>query len=727
MKRVHTRQLIHICAALLLISISVAGTSAQQTNPPPPQPTTQEQADDVLRITTELVQTDVSVFDKQGRFIDGLKREDFELRVDDKPVELFSFERVAAGTVNEEAQLAAARGDSSARAKDAGAKPLDRGRVVAFFVDDLHMAFDSLKRVKDTINRYIDKEMGQNDLVAITSASGQIGFLQQYTDNKAVLRAAVARLTYKTFDTRDMQRPPMSAYQALLIDRGDMDVSSYFVEETLRQNPGITPQMAQSMVSERASFILQQMARYSTITLSTLENLARSAAPLSGRKLVFFISDGFFLDARSSDSLDRIRRITDASARSGVVIYSMDAKGLVTGMPDASSDAPFDPSGRLQRATGGEVSATQDILNAVALETGGRFVRNTNVLDPGLTKALKETSLYYLLAWRPDPESQRGGKFRRIEVGVKNRPELVVRVQRGFFEARPEKKQKESAKAKEKAPADPLNKAIGALFPQTALPTRLTLSYMDVRDSGMMLVASMKIEGRAVRFEQSSGRPAAVIDVAGSVIDAQGKQLSGFRERLTATPTDSGATNLKLPDITYNYRAPLKPGLYQVRVAARDDASGQTGSATQWIEIPDLSKQQLSMSSLIVGERKPAAAEKEKKDESLIESVPLNVEHRFERSSHLRFLVYVYNARRGASASAQPDVALQVQIFRDDQPVVTTPLRKIETESQDFARLAYAAEIPLQTMGVGQYILQVTAIDRIAKTSASQRFKFEVQ
>ncbi|HEY0319388.1 MAG TPA: VWA domain-containing protein [Pyrinomonadaceae bacterium] len=728
MKKTYTRQLLLICLSALLLQMSGLNAAAQQQSQTQAPPEQQEKTDDVVRITTELVQTDVSVFDKQGRFVDGLKKEDFELRVDGKPVAVNFFERVAAGTVNEEAQLAAARGGAQAKLKDAvEAKPLDRGRVVSFYIDDLHMAFDNLKRVKDTVTKYIEKEMGQNDLVAITSASGQVGFLQQFTDNKDVLRAALARITYRSFEVRDFQRPPMSAYQALLLERGDRDVSSYFVEETIRQNPGITTEMAQSIVSDRARNALNQMARTSGITLSTLESLVRSSAQLPGRKLIFFISDGFFLDSSRSDTLDRMRTIIDASARSGVVVYSMDSKGLVTSMPDASSDVPFDPSGRLSRATGGENSATQDVMNAIAVDTGGRMVRNTNVLDPGLTKALKETSLYYLLAWRPDAaDAGRSKKFRRIEVGVKNRPELSVRVQRGYFDAKPEQKQKEKEKnAKDTTPADPLRKAIGAQFPQRGLPTQLALSYMDIPTSGSLLVATIKIEGSTLKLEQAGGKAAGIIDLAGVVIDAQGKQLDGFKERLTVIP-NAVTTSQKVPDIRYNYRASLKPGLYQVRVAARDDASGQVGSATQWILIPDLSKQKLSMSSLIVGERKPGEAQ-EKKTETVVEGVPLSVDHRFERSSHLRFLVYIYNAARGASATAQPDVALQIQIFRDDQPVVTTPLRKLENEAQDFARLAYAAEIPLQTMSAGQYILQVTAIDRIAKTSASQRVRFEVQ
>ncbi|MBD0373531.1 MAG: VWA domain-containing protein, partial [Pyrinomonadaceae bacterium] len=359
MKKVCTRKLIFICAASLLLQVCGPALRAQQQGQSQPQPPEQEQTDDVIRITTELVQTDVTVLDKQGRFVDGLKKEDFELKVDGKPVDVSFFERVAAGSASEETQLAAARGRARARVNDAAplAKPLDRGRIVAFLIDDIHMAPDSLKYIKDAITKYIDKEMGQNDLVAITSVSGEIGFLQQYTDNKDVLKAALARVNYRNNDARDMERPPMSAYNALLIDRGDPAVTNYFVGETIAQNPGIGRETALAMVRSRASVLLQQMARSSRSTLKTLEGLARSARGLTGRKLIFFISDGFFLDPKNSNTLEQVRTIVDASARSGVVIYSMDAKGISTGAPDAGSDTPFDPSGQMQQSATAELTA----------------------------------------------------------------------------------------------------------------------------------------------------------------------------------------------------------------------------------------------------------------------------------------------------------------------------------------------------------------------------------
>lgn len=116
----------------------------------------------------------------------------------------------------------------------------------------------------------------------------------------------------------------------------------------------------------------------------------------------------------------------------------MDARGLVASLTDASSESRADPTGRLLRANQGELLASQDSLNALAADTGGKAVFNTNALEPGLSRVLSETSTYYLLAWKPEHETQRASKFRRIEVKVVGQPNLTVQVRRGFFDREPE-------------------------------------------------------------------------------------------------------------------------------------------------------------------------------------------------------------------------------------------------------------------------------------------------
>jgi hypothetical protein len=109
------------------------------------------------------------------------------------------------------------------------------------------------------------------------------------------------------------------------------------------------------------------------------------------------------------------------------------------------------------------------------------------------------------------------------------------------------------------------------------------------------------------------------------------------------------------------------------------------------------------------------------------DKVLLSIDRRFARDSFLRYLVFVYNSARASSDSA-PDVAGQVQVLRDGQPVATTTLKKIATVGvEDPQRLPYAAELSLEGFPAGHYILQLTAIDRIAKSSASQQVRFEIQ
>src|ERR1043165_6425628 len=117
---------------LLFLLIAWSGTQGQTPSPSPkPQ-------DDVVRVYTELVQTDVMVFDKQGKFVNGLTADNFELRIDGKPRPIQGFEQITAGS-SEESQLAAARGANTVNLERPA--PLDRGRIVFFFIDDLTMDF----------------------------------------------------------------------------------------------------------------------------------------------------------------------------------------------------------------------------------------------------------------------------------------------------------------------------------------------------------------------------------------------------------------------------------------------------------------------------------------------------------------------------------------------------------------------------------------------------------
>ena len=226
-------------------------------------------------------------------------------------------------------------------------------------------------------------------------------------------------------------------------------------------------------------------------------------------------------------------------------------------------------------------------------------------------------------------------------------------------------------------------------------------------------------------FAPVNGQETALIDIAGTFFNAKGQPGARFNNRITVTAAspDSRAGQ----DLAYAHPVFLGPGLYHVRVAARDEKSGRAGSAHGWIEIPDLSKGQLALSSVLIGLRPTTASNASVNNKDVLDPVGLSINGRFSGGDYLRFVVYVYNAARAATDS-KPDVAIQVQIVRDDQPAVTTPLRKISAENEtDLGRLPYAAEISLAGLPSGRYLLKVTAVDRVKKSSASQTARFEIE
>jgi VWFA-related protein len=687
------------------------------------------------------VQADVIVVDAQGRFVDNLQREQFELRVDDRPQPISVFERVRSGRRASSVQPAAVRGGVEPPSSgERTAQPLNEGRTVLFFVDDFHLAHASLERARRVLTNFIDSEIAINDRAAIASTSGQTGFLQQLTSNSAVLRAAVARLRNRLPAATDVEIPRMTTHQAHVLDGGsDRGLLGFFVRETQRVHPFLLPEAAENIVLGRARQIVEQSAVITLETLSALEGLVRSVADLPGRKVAFFVSDGFLMNLRGSDTADRLRRIADAAARSRVVIYTMDARGLAT-LPsfDASRPVVFDPAGIVDRTDADELSASQEALFRLAADTGGRALINSNALVEAVPRALQETSLYYLLGWTPGPEEQQNSRFHLIEVSIRGRPELIVRVPRGFYDVPPpteaaaatssrRRRQSETPATPAASPAETaLLSALHSIHPVTTLPASLSLGFVDMQDTGTVLTASTHLNATTLDFGPSDGdRRQAVVDIVSAVFNDQGQGVSSVKETLTISPPSTSSTKAVNHRLTYSHRFRLDPGIYQVRVAARDSRTGRAGSAMEWIEIPNLTDGPFSMSSLILGQRAEGAGRREAGATASVSPLEVNAGHRFGRAHPLRLLTYIYNAERSA---APPDVVLKVQVFRDDRPVIATPLSRLKTEGiEDLSRIPYLAELNTEGMPGGSYILQVTAFDRTARTNASQRTSFEIE
>jgi len=711
-----------LCEALLTLCLCGVVTFGQE----PTIPKTNDS--DVLKINTELVQTGITVFDKQERFVDGLTKQDFDLRVDGRPVSISFFENIWTGS-DRDRLARSMRGDEPTPDKDPSAVTF-RHRTIVFFVDDRHLSLDSNNRTRKMLTNFIDKEMGPNDLVAIASASGQIGFLQQFTDNKDVLHASVGRINHLANTITDFgSNPgaPMTEYLALTIEkRDDPNVSQFFVEDCMKWAPktrNTQPGMGSRAhceveIQNRARQILLQAGSVTSATYYSLETLLHSAERMPGSKLAFFISDGFLADTgpRGPIASNRLGRITDEARRAGVVIYSIDARGLVSGLATAEGAVPSDPNGRLESANLREIPASQDALNALAADTGGRALRNQPYFDNFVNEALTETSRYYLLAWRPETnEAQK--EIKKIDVSVIGHPELSVRFARTFIsrsnqaenEPSSNEPKKETGKNAKK-PSGDLQQALEDFYPKRTLPFQLSLIYLDTPANGTVLTSSIQAPGQFLSYGEND-KEQAQLSIAGVILNDHGKAAATFRTGLSIKPSASNN------GVIYNYPAPLKPGIYQVRVAARDDRSGKVGSAMQWVVVPDLSTGQLLLSSLILGlENVPNVGG----DAARIQ---WSIDRTFARNSHVSFMTFIYNAK-----STSNELRARLHVFKDGQTVVTSPLKTVALNNQpDPARVPFNGEISLAGLPTGRYILEVTVEDPASQKSASQSATFFVE
>jgi hypothetical protein len=178
----------------------------------------------------------------------------------------------------------------------------------------------------------------------------------------------------------------------------------------------------------------------------------------------------------------------------------------------------------------------------------------------------------------------------------------------------------------------------------------------------------------------------AQLSIAGVVLNDQGKPAANFKTRLKVNPSFSSKGEQQASTVIYNYPSPLKPGIYQVRVAARDDRSGILGSAMEWIVIPDLSTRQLSLSSLIVG------LENVTNKSAEAGQIQWSVDKKFVQGSHLRFITFIYNGAQSVSNN----LAARVQIYRDGRAVISTPFKTVVPDREtDAGRIPFNAEIKL--------------------------------
>ena len=690
----------------------------------PPEKQQQARPDLTVRATVNLVQTDVMVFDRQERFVPGLKQEQFELQVDGKRQTVSFCEQVASGSGKDGASWNLKTGASDLPVRlEAGGSNL--GRRLIFFVDDWHISADSLARTRAALNHLIDDTFGVSDSAGIFPASGTTGFLQQLTGSRGVLRAAVDKMTFFNAPIVDKEQVPMNEVQALQIEQNNTEVINYFIDAVIASQPKgrtVGRSLVERIVRRRAAALAAQATETADRTLSSLARVLRVFAPMPGRKILFFLSDGFVLQTETSDMGSKIREVTDLAARAGVVIYSLDTRGLIVGGPDAANPVRPDASGRLARNAVSEITSVQDALNALAADTGGTFLKNTNALDAAIAKTMEEIAQYYLLGWYLDRDMLEPGKYRSIQVGVKGRPDLKVRVRQAKVDLVQLAVQGQTgaimASPAMTNPSQALLQLLRSPLPVGVLPISFYAGYALRSERGFCLALALQTVIEDVKGGAVGPGEERRIDLAGIVSNMEGETVTSFSDNLTVPAPEANLPEVGGREWIYSGSIPVKPGIYQVRVAARDSATGRSASSLQWLEIPALEPGRIALSSIFMAETNPAA---QVSAPDIFDGSSISIQRRFRQSAQISYFLHVYNLKRAP-------LLVQVRVYRGNQLVFQSPFEPLQAQgsSSEPAGLA-SGRLPLAQLPTGAYVLEILVKDSSDRPPAAQRLQFWMQ
>jgi VWFA-related protein len=687
---------------------------------------------ELAEVEAELLRVEAVVLDSRGRPVQGLTAEDFVVREDGDRQDITHFQPAVLG--GPEAPAGVAVGSLVA------APPRERHIVLA--VDDLHMTATSMAGAKLALKRFLGEQAEDEDQIAVVTASGALGLFQAFTQDRAVLRRAIDRLTYRERRGNAGGRATMSEYEAQAIDRGDAEALRLAAQEigqreqlsTGRAAGSINPRNAYEATGQ-ARTVLAQALETTNMTLRTLENVVRSLGVVSGRKLLVLVSDGFLVGQGTQDprAFD-MRRIFDASARAGVSVYSLHSKGVdatPTGgdasrqaLPEQAASAPREPYQRQ-----GEM-VMRDSLSAVAEGTGGFLVHGTNDLSQGLATILRDSDSGYLLAYSPS-HTERDGRYRRIEIAVAGHPEYSVRARKGYFAP-------DDHRGDAKAPAAPpaagavrdeeLRKALSSLVPLSGVPLEMSADFVDQPPEGSQVVIRARVDVNGVSFTPAGDRQRASLEIVGVVYDELGNavgDVEGHNVDLDLTPATM--EQMLRDGLRYQKAVPLKPGLYHVRLVARELLRSKLGTAFQWIEVPDLSRGELTLSNVFLFADDPtkgpggAAAGPTGQPPGLHE---VQVQRLFPAGSSLYYWLYAYNPQR--DEQGRTDVVIQAQVWAGSILQGASTVEPVAFGEAATPARPVTGQVALKGLDPGRYELRVVVVDRRSHATSTRRVPFTV-
>ncbi len=696
---------LHRLAAVLLLCAAASIQTSQSFEQQDPS------RDMVIHINVDLVQVDAIVVDSEDRQVTDLQAEDFSILQDGKPQKItnFSYVRVRSPKPADAAGKPASRKGSELpvpQPPQTGLKPAQIRRTIALVVDDLGLSFDSTVRIRESLKKWVDTEMQPGDLVAVIRTGVGISALQQFTGDKRVLYAAIERIKYNV--------------------AGRVSTTSFGSRDIKDDREGAVQTAMFTAMNDRTSTMA---------SMGTIRYIVDGLKDVPGRKSLIIFSEslksGFsyssskgeiFGQERGDPAIDKLlRNIVEAANRSTVVIHIVDPRGVVNTSADAEGN------------TGGsDYFASQDNMVRMSQETGGLFVRETNDLDTGLKTAVDDGNGYYLIGYQPDAtvvEEMKKGRPKLHDIKVRvNRPGLHVRSRSRFF----------SAPSQDEAPKplsqqEQINQALGSPFTEETIPVRLTTLFFEAGEEKPHVNALLHFDASKLSFTKIEGDwMEAIVDIVAATLDADGKQVDIAYKRGVIQTRGKTYENMQKNGIAFLMHVPVKKaGSYIMRVVLYDNRNKQLGSATQFVDIPDVHNKRLALSGIVLATDKlqPKAFSQ---DDGVIAYENSNgsaAVRIFEPSDAVAWACQILNAK--TDSSGKPKLKVQIRLFQEGREIYPGKPLEMTTQPQaDASRIIAIGQMQMNQLAPGYYAMQVIVVDTLANKDhqvAVQSMDFEIQ
>ena len=387
----------------------------------------------VFKVSVSLVPVPVVLRDAKGHVVGSLQKEDFLLFDGGKPQAITSFSIEKSGEVGDtEIQVSGETRSQSAGAELAAARKPPMERAVAYVFDDIHATFGELANSRDAAVRHIAGLRAQ-DRVAVFTTSGEVGI--DFTANHEELQRVLKDLKpHPTIPAANC--PPISYYMAdQMVNHNDQSVVNLAVTDTQEcAFHGLEADnllMVEQVASAKAFEVLNAGNAESLRSLRMLHDVVVRIAAAPGRREIILVSPGLLV--LTPDLREDLTHLVDTAVRTGIIINTLDVRGLYTVGMDASKSRTSDLELRRLFDTD-EATAQSDVMAALAYGTGGTFFHNNNDLNEGFRQTADAPEFIYILGFSPQ---KLDGKFHKLKVTLSRPEKLSIQARQGYYALKP--------------------------------------------------------------------------------------------------------------------------------------------------------------------------------------------------------------------------------------------------------------------------------------------------